>query len=131
MIKQRGVNDCGIAVAAMICNVSYQAALFGFRRVFNPDNGLNWQEMGEGIAQIGELHFRSIRPRYWSYSAAWAVEHPCLLKVMDTSLKTKNWHWCAFEHVHGYIFDPIDGIIPYWRYAENDPMVVKTYVECH
>jgi hypothetical protein len=143
MVKQRGLTDCGIACAAMICQSTYKQAEWAFNDIWrDKDKGLNTRQMCDGIKLLGPMHPFYDRLIPWNYDAVVALigrGHTALLKIIDhnTRAPRRNFHWCVFNPDNGYIYDPAGEIIPNWQIQTNilanyhgDPEVTH-YVEFH
>jgi ABC-type bacteriocin/lantibiotic exporter with double-glycine peptidase domain len=122
LIKQRGMNDCGIACAAMICQSTYKQAEWAFKAIWrDKDKGLNTRQMCDGIRDLGPMYpVHSYRLMRWNYDAVVGMlvrGHVALLKVVDHNAHRPHhdFHWCVFNPDNGYIYDPLGQIMRDWQ----------------
>lgn len=114
LVAQRTNKDCGVAVVAMLTNVSYKRALEAFQFPRGRPRGTTTKHVIAALAQLGfECSHHRLQPWPPRYR-----EGKCLLKTKELfHLKRSGWHWCAWDGRK--MFDP----------AGEEPLKVFSYLE--
>ena len=110
-VLQRGLNDCGVACAAMAAQVSYEAS----RRAFE-ELGLHAPTKRGRIAKPYSSNFQELRAVLKAlgidsllrrFSGWHLILTPCVVKVRTQH--KRDWHWvfASRDSVHGlHVLDP-------------------------
>lgn len=134
LIRQRRANDCGVAVVAMVCGVSYARALAAFSfhvqyRMRALKSGTTTRDVAEAIERLGwrcDRRCRPIRKRdLWQKN----ITGRAILAVRFPEQGRTEWHWIAYDaqgegdrrdsryhdpstQIHPYV---VTGYIRVWR----------------
>lgn len=128
LIRQRRDNDCGVAAVAMVCGVSYAAALAAFtpdiqRRMTKLSTGTTTKECAAAIRALGWQCDSRARPM--KKRELRTLPGRAMLIVRFTTKMRHEWHWMAFDANNGdyKVLDPatrlqdyrVDSFIRVWR----------------
>jgi len=107
VVPQRAKNDCAVACLAMLCGVSYEAALLAFQR--EPTHGVETREIRAAAKRLG--HTLRLKRAFSSEddtgllairAPAWPHDHLVVLKeglIVDTDATV--WEYDVFLAAYG------------------------------
>ncbi len=129
-IRQRGKKDCGVAVLAMLCNVTYEAAyraipwrregiLYGTSTTMLRQGGI---KLGYRTESTPQHRLKVVRQKaFWeelpppSISDLWYLVPDNSLVKVPHPIEERNWHWVAWRKDH--IYDPARGVFHPSKYG--------------
>ena len=123
-IRQRGKKDCGVAVLAMLCGVSYEEAdkaipwrregnLYGTNTTMLREGGIN---LGYRTKSTPQDRLKVVKaPKSWVSMPPplvddfWVlIPDNSLVKIPHPKGRNYGWHWVAWRK--GRVYDPARGV---------------------
>lgn len=129
-VKQRNNKDCGIAVLAMLCEVTYEEAEKAIPwRKEGLLYGTSAKQLREGALKLGyttkstaQNRMKPLKDKKWE-----VIPNNSLVKIPHPDSDTRMFHWVVWRK--GKIYDPARGVFTL-RNISLTPSSYMEFIKC-